>query len=194
MSIPPTSPTGNGTRPNKFGFGRFGTLAGVLSGVAAGVGMTVLLSQRAPPASVAAVAAVAASRLPSAAGSTASLSMADAVARQMQVRREAIARHEREPRDPQWSAATEKLISDLLATLAGPGKFRVSSVDCRTTSCVALLRVATFADAQSAWPSIVQARNDAGCSTAITLTEAQPGATPYDFDAIYDCTQARHTK
>ena len=79
VSPAPTSSTDESKGWTEVGLGRFGTLVGVLSGVAAGVGMIVLLSQRS-------------------------------------------------------------------------------------------------AEAQNAWPSIVQARNDAGCSTEITLTEAQPGA------------------
>jgi len=83
LRLTSTSSTGESTCSRKVGWGRIGTLAGVLSGVPAGVGMTVLLSQRSP-------------RLrshrwrrihgPSAVDSATSTSMAEQIARQIQAR------------------------------------------------------------------------------------------------------------
>jgi len=184
-------PTSKNAGTARFGFARFGTVAGVLAGLTAGVGITVLHSARPALALAPPVASASPSALPSAAGSaTPTPTLEQQIAEHEQVRRDAIARHEREPRDPEWSAATEKHITALLATLAAPGKFRVSSVDCRTTSCVAYLRVATYLDAQKAWPSSVQAQNDAQCGTEITLLPPQAGAAFYEFSAVYNCIRA----
>ena len=169
------------------GLGRFGTVAGVLVGLAAGVGITVLHATRPASALAPPVASSGANPPPSAVGYADNLSLEQQIARREQLHREGIARHEREPRDPSWSASTERTIMGLLVPLAGTGNFQVSSVDCRTTSCVAYLRVPTYFDAQKAWPSIVQARSDLQCSTEVTLIRPQVTSAPYEFSAVYVC-------
>jgi len=177
----------------KFGVPRFGTVAGVVVGLLVGLGVTVLRS--AHSASVLPLAASASvNPLPSAAGSAeARLSYEEQLARQIQAHTEAIAKHDREVRDPAWATAAEKSIKDSLATLTTAGKFRTTSIDCRSASCVALVRVASYADAMQVWPSIVQAPNDTDCGTEVTLSPAQAGVTPYDFSVVYDCSQRAKT-
>jgi len=185
------TPIRKSTVTARVGFGRFGTAAGVLVGLLAGVGVTVLHSARPASAQPPPVASSRANPLPSASGSAPdNPTLERQIAQREQVHRELLAQHEREPHDPEWSASTEKLITARLETLAARGRFRVSSVDCRTTSCVAYLRVASYLDAQKAWPSIVQAPNDAQCGTEVTLTQPQAGATFYEFSAVYHCIRA----
>jgi len=186
----PTAEVVGRKKPNLVGFR---TLAGVFVGLAAGVGITILHSVRAAP-SPALIAPVTAHPQPRLADPTASMlgpTLVEQLAQQRRLHRDAIERHQREVRDSNWAVSMEKIIGELLAPLASAGKFKVSSIDCRTKSCVVIVRVATYMDAQQAWPPIVRARGDFQCSTEVTLPEAQPDTTPFDFSVIYDCSVSR---
>ena len=177
--------------------GRFGTLAGVLAGLVAGIGISVayaLLSASARSARTP-VASLTALPLPSPVGRALNQeSLAEQHAEQVNAHRESVARHEREPRDSLWAIQTEQVLKNLLTELAKRGSFQITSVDCRTSSCVAYLRSASFQDARMAWPSVVNARNDLKCDTEVTLNEPQPGESTFDFSVVYDCSKVRQAQ
>jgi hypothetical protein len=180
-----------GTR--NISLGRFGPAVGALAGLAVGIGITIVHStlspsQAKPTPNASPAAAPLASPVEAAVDN---VDLKERLAEYVKAHRESIARHEREPRDERWATQVEQVLRGTLATLTGPKKFRITSVDCRTTSCVAYLSAASFHDAQRAWPSIVNARNDAKCGTEITLNEPQPGESVFDFSAVYDCSQIR---
>jgi len=168
---------------------RFGTIAGVMAGLTAGIGISIAHSafSASKPAPARVVSGTAMPALSNSAVD--SVSFAQAVAAQMKAHRQAIARHEREPRNPVWASPTEQLFKDGLAKLASQGKFQVTSVDCRTTSCVAYVRVASYLDARKAWPLVLNARTDTECGTEVTLDQPQPGDSAFDFSVVYDCSK-----
>jgi hypothetical protein len=177
------------------GIGQFGAVAGAVAGLAAGIGISILHSGLSEPvigSARAPVLSVTALPLPdSPAKPLGSATMAERISQQMKVHRDAIVRHESEPRDSLWASQTERVYQTLLTKLASGGTFRVTSVDCRTSSCVAYFSAASYQDAQLAWPSILNAQSDTKCTTEVTLGEPQSGESSFDFSAVYDCSHVR---
>jgi hypothetical protein len=177
------------------GLGRFGAIAGAVAGLAVGLGISIVHSRFSESVAASAptpVLSVTSLLLPdSAAKPLGSASLAEQLAEQVKVHRESIARHEREPRDSIWATQTEQVLLELLATLANPRTFRVTSIDCRTTTCVAYLSAASYEEARQAWPSIINARSDTKCGTEVTLDAPPPNASAFDFSVVYDCERAR---
>jgi len=177
------------------GLGQFGAIAGAVAGLAAGIGISIVhsgLSGSVTSSAPAPVLSVTALPLPDPTATPVnSASLAEQLAEQVKAHRESIARHELEPRDSLWATRTEQSLRNLLAKLANPRTFRVTSVDCRTTSCVAYLSAVSYLEARLAWPSIVNARSDIKCGTEVTLNEPPPGESAFDFSVVYDCKRAR---
>jgi len=172
--------------------------AGVLAGILTAGIITVVSSRRAAPVVAATVAATPDVAAPLPIESSAApvppepLDLAEMRRREVQAHHAVIARHMREPGDATWAPESEKRLRAFLSPLAAREKFRVVSVDCRTTSCVAELSFPSYAAAQSKWRSVLNAHNPVGCGTQIALEEPHGEATGHELSVVYDCTEVRH--
>ncbi len=96
--------------------------------------------------------------------------------------------HAREPLNRSWARATETTLQTDLGPVAKLKHFDITSVDCRTTTCVATLTFPNYGAANDQWSSVLTARNHAQCSTEITLEDAADPSQPYPMTVVYDCT------
>jgi len=107
--------------------------------------------------------------------------------KEVQAHHAAIEQHMREPGDPNWAPASEKSLREFLNKLPAHAKYRVTLVDCRTTSCVAELSFPSSEVARSTWHSVLEATNPIHCGTAITLEEPKKEAKSYEVSVLYQC-------
>lgn len=112
-------------------------------------------------------------------------------AKQIAAHRAALETHARAPLDAEWSRETEKTLRDDLAPLATASRFAIERVDCKTTTCVAVLAFASYPDAQARWPSVLTHPNHAGCGTEVTLEDPADPARPYELAFVYQCPGRR---
>jgi hypothetical protein len=103
--------------------------------------------------------------------------------------REAIARHEAEPLDREWSQSAAHTIRKDLTALGKGNHFRISEVDCRTHSCVATLVWSDYDTAIREWQPIITHSYGVPCGTSIYLAEPADRKLPYRADAIYSCSR-----
>jgi hypothetical protein len=118
--------------------------------------------------------------------------LADLRRKEVQAHHAAIEQHMREPGDPTWAPASEKSLREFLSKLPAHTKYRVTLVDCRTTTCIAELSFRSYEDARQTWHSVLEARNPIQCTTAITLEDPKKsGAKGFELSVIYDCADTR---
>jgi hypothetical protein len=103
-----------------------------------------------------------------------------------------LARHAAEGVDSKWaSVAASSLTKDFVA-LAPAGHFKLKSVDCRTTTCVANVEFDTYGAAMRGWQQILLTPFRTGCGVEILLDE-QPRdpSLPYQANSLFDCEAVR---
>jgi len=118
-----------------------------------------------------------------------------------QVRRDALEqhagllkKHDQEAVDAAWARQSAPAIREDLTAVAGANKFRLVEVDCRTTTCTAILEWGSFADAVQTVQMVAAAPSRVKCSHQITLPEPlslAPGASMYRATAFLDCEADR---
>jgi hypothetical protein len=114
-----------------------------------------------------------------------------AKAKQIAAHRAAVEAHARAPVDPEWSRATEGKLRDALAPLAAASRFAVESVDCRTTTCVAVLAFPSYEDARAGWQSVLTHRNGPRCAVEVTLDDPADPSQRYELAFVYQCPNPR---
>jgi hypothetical protein len=100
-------------------------------------------------------------------------------------------RHEQEATDAAWAPQSAASIREDLAAVAEAKKFHLASVDCRTTTCTAVLEWPSFSDAMQSFQSVAAAPTRMKCSHQITLPEPEPSAATYRATAFLDCEADR---
>src|SRR5206468_304967 len=91
-----------------------------------------------------------------------------------------LAAHAKEPVDRSWAPAAEKAFASDLRALAPKAKYRVESVSCRMTTCLADLTFDSFGDATHGWQSILSQPYRTNCGREIMLETVPSDATkPY---------------
>jgi hypothetical protein len=98
-----------------------------------------------------------------------------------------IARHDREQVDPDWSAATTKLITGQLDGEAVELKYKVSRVDCRTMSCVVAFEFPSRNAMLSAEGALVHSLTDVPCSREVLFDEAPDPSGKIGASMVLDC-------
>jgi hypothetical protein len=99
--------------------------------------------------------------------------------------------HAREPVDTLWARDAQVAYDDDLRSLAADAGFRLVGVDCRSTSCVALLTFASFAEAKGSMQRIVLSHWTLNCAKEMNLDPATDGASAYATTIYFDCASAR---
>jgi hypothetical protein len=89
-----------------------------------------------------------------------------------------IARHDREPIDPEWSPATTQRITSELDRAAAELQCKVTRIDCRTASCVVAFEWPSRHAALPAANELVHALADLPCTREVLFDdEAGPSGT-----------------
>jgi len=178
---------------------RFQLFAGVLVGLLTAAAISAVHSatqsktrSRTVPAGPASVA-LTSPEMGSAPASANPVALEDQRRREMQAHRAAIEQHLREPRDPLWAPGSEKSLRALLEPVATRAKYRIASIDCRSTSCIAELSFASYAVAQENWRAVLHAQNLIGCGVAIAVEEPPIPAKNYALSVVYDCAETRRS-
>jgi hypothetical protein len=95
--------------------------------------------------------------------------------------------HEREGIDPAWAGKVNGLVSADLDQMAGAGHFRAVHVDCRTTSCMAVLEWERFDQARESMEAIARFPYQANCARALSTPEPDDPAAPYQARLFLRC-------
>ena len=95
-----------------------------------------------------------------------------------------------EPVDRRWASDAEVAFEEDLRTLPGVD---VSSIDCRTTFCKAILRFESFALAHQTSSRVAQHVFRKNCAVEVyTLPPTTAGDDrPYEHEVFFDCTELR---
>lgn len=104
-----------------------------------------------------------------------------------------IVEHFNQAHDPRWSETAETGFRSDLGKLGETGKFAVSRVDCRTTTCIATLSWPSRTDAMQAMPGIVHAAYRSNCGKTLHLPDEIEGAPAYEATVVFDCASERAT-
>jgi hypothetical protein len=112
-------------------------------------------------------------------------------AERAQEHRAALKRHTEEPVEPAWAPAAEASFERTLRPAGAALGFELRAVDCRSTSCVATLRFARYADAQARWGEILHMRYEMNCAREIVLDDPADPRAAFETDVLFDCAGAR---
>jgi hypothetical protein len=103
----------------------------------------------------------------------------------------AVSAHRQDPPDPSWGPSAAASFRTDLEQIATSDGFRVKSIDCRTTQCLAVVE----------WPSFAQAREQGGdlahfpyavnCARHVLQIPPQRLDVPSETTIAFDCTEAR---
>jgi len=99
-----------------------------------------------------------------------------------------ISQHRAEPIDGSWSRHASRSLSEDLEKAAAEKKFRVTSVDCRNTSCLAVLEWPTYADALAGFGEVIHTPFAVNCVRGMTLPETDDPSRALSATLILDCS------
>ena len=100
---------------------------------------------------------------------------------------EKLAGHSAQPANPAWSKSTEGVLRRGLENTAKTAGFRVSSVDCRTTSCVADLEWDTYSAMRQNLHTAVESSYDTLCARAAMPPDEGRAGDKVTVPLILDC-------
>jgi hypothetical protein len=106
-------------------------------------------------------------------------------------REDRIARHFRDETDTDWARASGSSFFEDLSPVAAKNGFRITNVDCRTTSCAVVLRWNSFVDAERTWESAFNARVRIGCARDLALVPPPDHTPPYEATMLFECELSR---
>ncbi len=98
-----------------------------------------------------------------------------------------------EPDDPRWSRGAAAALRKNFEDLGIRSKFKVASLECRTTSCLAKLSWPSYDGAAKAWRSVLHAQTAINCARSVFVPppEGDQGDREYEGTVYFDCTEAR---
>lgn len=103
------------------------------------------------------------------------------------LRKKLIASYSSEGTDPTWSAAAMTGIREPLLDAARSGGFEVREVECHTTTCLAVLRYASYLSALEGAKVAMHLRYGINCArTTFTVAPPDP-AVAYDMTMVFEC-------
>jgi len=101
--------------------------------------------------------------------------------------RSMIEAHFREERDPAWASTAEASLRNQLAPIAQRNGARMTTIDCRTRTCVSTATFPSYEIARQNWGNVVTVPVRARCSSATTLEGAPRPKTSFDVQTVYTC-------
>lgn len=102
---------------------------------------------------------------------------------------EALAKHGQQPLDPAWAPRVSQHIQGRLQALQETADFKLESVDCRTSMCVATVEWSSRHAAADNHGELLSASFDLACGTRIYLPEAVDESRPFRTPLILDCAR-----
>jgi hypothetical protein len=147
-------------------------------------------SSSAPTASAASIAT--ASAITPTSGPS-GLSREESARRWLETMRQREAQVAAEPDDRAWSQHATATFRKEFEAMGRPGKFWVTDLECKTTSCLAKLRWASYGDAAKSWRSVLHGRYERNCARQVFVPPPEPGRTDsaYEPTMFLDCTADR---
>jgi len=98
-----------------------------------------------------------------------------------------IEEHYTEVVDKAWQRRTTPMFEHDLGIVAGEAGFEVSSVDCRSVTCVATLNWDNFEHARTTYADVLHYAYDANCAGEIILPRPADKSLNYDATVIFNC-------
>jgi hypothetical protein len=105
--------------------------------------------------------------------------------------RRSVDAHIAEPADPAWAARTSASLSSDLTPLAEKGHFRVASLDCRTTTCLAKLDWPAGADVRHEYGKLLHEPYRANCTRSFVLEQKPSASGEQEGLLLFDCESWR---
>lgn len=99
----------------------------------------------------------------------------------------AIRQHDAEPVDRAWGPQTTEVVRVDLEKLAPRGQFQLMNVDCRTTTCAAVVQWPSREAAIAGYPWLLQLPVRANCERSIVLPEPTSGNGDVQATLLLDC-------
>jgi len=99
--------------------------------------------------------------------------------------------HNREERDPIWSARANADFGSDLAGLGASHQLRVESVDCRSRSCFAYVNWPTFREARASTSDLLHHDYRQNCARLVYLPPPENPDVPYRARVDFNCTNLR---
>jgi hypothetical protein len=104
---------------------------------------------------------------------------------------ETIRAHDREPVDGPWADKTARSLSSEMSRLSEAGRFAVTTVDCKTTTCKTVFRWPSYETALGAYASLLDHTYEANCTHTILLPAPPDPNAPYQATMLFDCEEMR---
>jgi hypothetical protein len=102
---------------------------------------------------------------------------------------EDLERHRSSPRQANWADGAEKMIEADLAAMEQQAAFQLQEVDCRSDSCVGVVKWSSYEDALANWDALLRGYS-VMCATKIYLSEPQDKQAPYAAQLLLHHCQA----
>jgi hypothetical protein len=103
-----------------------------------------------------------------------------------QKREDAIASHWQEPFAPAWASETAAVVDRELSGFAEAGHFSLEKVDCRSSTCVADIRFASYTEARAGWSQITPTDHGGHPFTVdIEIPPTDDVSSPYTATILY---------
>jgi hypothetical protein len=98
-----------------------------------------------------------------------------------------------EPDDRRWSQEATASFRKEFESLGVRDKFKVTDVECKTTSCLAKLTWGSYSDAVKSWHHVLLARYTKNCARQVFVPhpEQDQGDSDYEGTVFLDCTGDR---
>ncbi len=104
--------------------------------------------------------------------------------------RAAVREHDAQPIDRDWSLPMARSLTSTLSRLGTTTGFRVASVDCRTTLCVADLDWEHYNAALGHYGDVLHDRSPGGCSRETILPPPSGASGRYRAEVIFRCERS----
>lgn len=104
---------------------------------------------------------------------------------------ELLQRHRDEPVDRGWSGQAETLLRSDLGALAEGRSYHLTSLECKTSSCVATLEWPSYATAPQEAVGVIAAPHHVNCATSVWTPPPDDPATSYRAEVFFDCSLLR---
>jgi hypothetical protein len=99
--------------------------------------------------------------------------------------------HQRESKDPIWSAAASRSFERDFLSLVDGGGYQFVDVDCRMTTCAVTLRWPTYLAAKTEYRALVTANYEMNCRREMYIPAPDDFDRPYQATAYFDCESLR---
>jgi len=99
-----------------------------------------------------------------------------------------IQRHHESPINPRWASIATTRLTDDLETLGRAHGFDLAELECRSTSCLAVVRFGSYAAASASWRGLVHEQYRVNCMRTVLLPPPPPDpSASFSLRLFLDC-------